>query len=94
MLAGLTVIAYIPTFIWMVDRWSVADTYYSHGFLVPLISLFIVWTKRDKLFDIPMMFYVMNAAAVVGLYKFVTNRQSAVWERIEETDPEIPDNCF
>lgn len=51
-LAGLTLIAYIPTFIWMVDRWSVADTYYSHGFLVPLISLFIVWTKRDKLFEL------------------------------------------
>jgi len=48
-LSGLTLVAYIPTFIWMVDRWSVKDTYYSHGFLVPFISLFIVWTKREKL---------------------------------------------
>lgn len=45
----LVIIAYLPTFIWMVDRWSVRDTYYSHGFLVPLISIFIVWLKRHEL---------------------------------------------
>lgn len=49
LLAALTIIAYIPTFIWMVDRWTAKDTYYSHGFLVPFISLFIVWLKRDRL---------------------------------------------
>ncbi len=48
-LAILTIIAYIPSFIWMINRWSVADTYYSHGFLVPLISAFLVWQKREKL---------------------------------------------
>lgn len=48
-LGSLTILAYIPTFIWMVDRWSVKDTYYSHGFLVPFISAFIVWLKREKL---------------------------------------------
>ncbi len=45
----LTVIAYIPTFKWMIDRWSVKDTYYSHGFLVPFISAFIIWQKREEL---------------------------------------------
>ncbi len=45
----LTIIAYIPTFVWMVERWSAHDTYYSHGFLVPFISIFIVWLKRGKL---------------------------------------------
>ncbi|MEW6074729.1 MAG: exosortase/archaeosortase family protein [Candidatus Omnitrophota bacterium] len=44
----LTIIAYIPTLIWMYDRWTVTDTYYSHGFLVPLISAYIVWAKRKE----------------------------------------------
>ncbi len=48
-LLALTVIAYIPTFRWMVDRWSAKDTYYSHGFLVPFISAFIIWQKRNEL---------------------------------------------
>lgn len=45
----LTAIVYIPTFIWMVDRWSDKDTYYSHGFLVPFVSGLIVWLKKDRL---------------------------------------------
>lgn len=49
LLASLAIFNYIPTFIWMVGRWSVKDTYYSHGFLVPFICLFIVWTKREQL---------------------------------------------
>ena len=48
-LGFLTIISYVPTFIWMVDRWTEHDTYYSHGFLVPLISIFIIWLKREKL---------------------------------------------
>ncbi len=44
----IAVFAYIPIFIWMIERWSAHDTYYSHGFLVPFISLFIVWTKRKE----------------------------------------------
>ncbi|MBF0331136.1 MAG: exosortase/archaeosortase family protein [Candidatus Omnitrophica bacterium] len=48
-LAALVGLAYIPTFAWMIDRWSVQDTYYSHGFLVPFISAFIVWLKRKEL---------------------------------------------
>ncbi len=45
----LAIIAYVPTFIWMFDRWAAKDTYYSHGFLIPLISVFIIWLKRDRL---------------------------------------------
>lgn len=48
-LSILIILAYLPTFIWMIDRWMAKDTYYSHGFLIPLVSIFIVWFKREKL---------------------------------------------
>ena len=47
--SALVLVAYVPTFIWMHGRWTEHDTYYSHGFLVPLISVFIVWLKRKEL---------------------------------------------
>ena len=51
-LAILLAISYVPTFIWMYSRWNARDTYYSHGFLIPFISGFIIWQKRKTLKDI------------------------------------------
>ncbi len=48
-LGVLVLIAYIPAFQWMLNRWGAKDTYYSHGYLVPFISAFIVWLKRKEL---------------------------------------------
>lgn len=48
-LSVLVAVSYIPTFIWMYNRWSENDTYYSHGFLIPFVCGFIVWLKRESL---------------------------------------------
>ncbi|MBF0532566.1 MAG: exosortase/archaeosortase family protein [Candidatus Omnitrophica bacterium] len=45
----LFIAAYIPTFIWMWDRWFAHDSYYSHGILVPFVTLFLIWMKREEL---------------------------------------------
>lgn len=37
----------------MYKVWSMQDSYYSHGFLIPLISLGIVWVKRDVIARAP-----------------------------------------
>lgn len=45
---------YIDTFRWLFDRYTAADTYYSHGFLVPLVSAYLIWAKRHSLRTIPL----------------------------------------
>lgn len=42
------VFLYFPVFISLVKAWWTSDAY-SHGFLVPLISLYLVWVNRDSL---------------------------------------------
>ncbi|RJP60912.1 MAG: exosortase/archaeosortase family protein [Candidatus Auribacter fodinae] len=45
----LLIIAYIPIWQWMYYRFTQTDTYYSHGFLIPFISGFLVWRRRADL---------------------------------------------
>ncbi len=52
---GLTAVAillaftYKVTFLWMYERYTGADSYYSHGFLVPFISLYFIYQQKDQL---------------------------------------------
>jgi len=46
---ALLLAAYVPTIMWMIDRWFAKESYYSHGFLIPLIALFIIWQRKDAL---------------------------------------------
>ncbi len=39
---------YFPAFVWLVNSW-LSHPYYSHGFLIPLVSGFIFWRKRRQL---------------------------------------------
>ena len=48
-ITALLLIIYSPTIWWMVDRWNAKDSYYSHGILVPLVSLYVLWLKRNEL---------------------------------------------
>lgn len=47
-LAALICLIYTPAFIWLVNNW-LSNPYYRHGFLVPVISGFIFWIRRDSL---------------------------------------------
>ena len=42
-------LVYVPTFLWMWDRWFVRDSYYSHGILIPFVTIYLIWLKRDEL---------------------------------------------
>jgi len=45
--------AYGPIFAWMWGRWFEEKGYYSHGILIPFVSLFLLLFQRDKLAKIP-----------------------------------------
>jgi exosortase len=51
--ALLLFIASLPTILWMWDRWFAVDSYYGHGILVPIVSLFLIWKKKEALKRIP-----------------------------------------
>ena len=42
-------LVYIPTFTWMHQRWTSANSYSSHGFLIPFISLWLLWYNRHAI---------------------------------------------
>jgi exosortase len=33
----------------MVARWTAAESYYGHGFLIPLVSLYVIWQRKELL---------------------------------------------
>lgn len=41
-------ILYYPSFHWLVDSWLHND-YYGHGFLIPIVSGWLIWRKRHEL---------------------------------------------
>lgn len=40
---------YFSTIQWMVDRWNARDSYYGHGFIIPLVTLYWLYKERKKL---------------------------------------------
>jgi exosortase len=46
---ALLFIAYVPTLIWMWQRWFAKESYYGHGILIPLVSLYFIWQRRQML---------------------------------------------
>lgn len=49
----LFVAIFVPAFISLSGRFTAADSYYSHGFLVPLVCAYLIWRKRKKLKTLP-----------------------------------------
>ncbi|MGE5308181.1 MAG: exosortase/archaeosortase family protein [Deltaproteobacteria bacterium] len=42
------------TFGWLFERYMAADSYYSHGFLVPVVTGALIWMKRGACAGIPL----------------------------------------
>lgn len=43
---------FYPTFLWMADRWMARDSYFGHGVLIPAVTLFWLFKKKDQLLSV------------------------------------------
>jgi exosortase len=52
LLVGVLLALYAPALRILLEQWY-HDPDYSHGFLVPLLSAYLIWQRRDKLRQVP-----------------------------------------
>jgi exosortase len=52
LLVGVLIALYAPVLRILVYQWY-TDADYSHGFLVPVLSAYLIWQRRDKLRHVP-----------------------------------------
>ncbi|MBN1527269.1 MAG: exosortase/archaeosortase family protein [Candidatus Omnitrophica bacterium] len=64
--AAMALVAYFPTLQWMVDRFEAPESYYGHAYLIPLISGYIIWQRRDTLNKAPLSSEWYGLAIVVA----------------------------
>jgi len=43
------ILCYYHTFLWLHHKYSFLDSYYSHGYLIPFVSFYLIYAKRDKI---------------------------------------------
>jgi exosortase len=72
-IALLFVAVYAPALVILHRKYSEIDSYYSHGYLIPLVSAFIVWYKRRRLAGIvvapaPAGLWVLAAGLLLNLF--------------------------
>lgn len=52
LLVGLVVVAFHSHFAWLVNKgWR--NEYYGHGFLIPVVSGYLIWRRREELAKLP-----------------------------------------
>lgn len=69
---------FAPSLAFLVDRWSHSDEF-SHGFLVPLVSLFLLWQKREVIRHTPLQVCVWGLPVLaMGLLMQIASEWASV----------------
>lgn len=56
---------YFPTFQWLNNKYLIPDSYYSHGYLIPFISAYLIYQKRSLLMTIPLSSSSIGLAVII-----------------------------
>ena len=68
-ITGIFLLIFAPTFSWMWKRMTASGTFYSHGPLIPLLALFLVWQRSSRLREISLRPSTAGIAIVIaGLF--------------------------
>jgi len=77
--AGLFAAAFYDGLAEMVRLWAGSEQY-KHGFFVPVIALFLMWQKRDRLSRMPFEgAWTGNVVVVLGILLFVLGELSSLY---------------
>lgn len=61
----LLVLIYYPTLDWLYKRYIENDSYYSHGFFVPFVALFLIYLKKEELKKIKLGYSIFGLGLVI-----------------------------
>ncbi len=63
---GLVVWNYWPTFKWMEGRWDEAESFMAHGWLIPFVTLWLLWMVRAEIRKAPISGSIHGFFLVAG----------------------------
>lgn len=73
-IVGLLLYAYYPIVDPLIQRFEARDSYYSHGYMVPFITVYLIWRKRKELATIEPEGSLLGLPVVVlGLLIYVVS---------------------
>jgi len=56
---------YYPTFIWLHNKYRGLDSYYSHGYLIPIITVYLIYMKKEELKEVKLKNSLMGLYLVI-----------------------------
>ncbi|MEX2479613.1 MAG: VPLPA-CTERM-specific exosortase XrtD [Gammaproteobacteria bacterium] len=83
LLALTAAFIYYDSLVEMVRFWSNREEY-SHGFLIPVITLYLIWQRADRLREMPFTgSWLGVGVAVLGLFGFLLGELSTIYAVVQ-----------
>lgn len=65
-IAAFLMFVYYPILEPLLSRFDARDSYYSHGYLVPFVTAFLIWNKRESIAAIPLQGTLWGLPLIIG----------------------------
>jgi len=59
-------VAGASAFVWMADLWNYPQYDFSHGWLIPLVSLFVLWRDRKRIMQAPRRVFPPGIVVIIA----------------------------